>query len=108
MNSQGRPKESSGKEEDFQPWVKKMESFFAGVIKESEMTLEWAADQTMEITTAAIDLEFFPESNGGRGVSNLEFVLQHMHRCSGLARVKSTRHCCQLAEEPVGGVATTS
>ena len=34
----------------------------------------------MEITTTAINLEFLPtESNGGRGVRNLEFVLQHMH-----------------------------
>ena len=56
-----------------------MEAFFAGEIKESEMT-EWAADQTMEIATTAIDLEFLPtESNGGRGVHNLEFVLQQMH-----------------------------
>ena len=29
----GRPKEFSGREEDFQPWS---EAFFAGVIKESE------------------------------------------------------------------------
>ena len=41
--------------------------------------LEWA-DQTMEITTIAIDLEFLPtDSNEGRGVHNLEFILQHMH-----------------------------
>ena len=38
----GRPKEFSGKEEDFQQWSKKTEAFFAGVIKESEMMLEWA------------------------------------------------------------------
>ena len=79
MNGFGRPKEFFGKKEDFKPWVKKMEAFFAGEIKESEMT-EWAADQTMEIATTAIDLEFLPtESNGGRGVRNLKFVLQHMH-----------------------------
>ena len=46
--------------EDFQQWAKKTEAFFAGVIKESEMMLEWAADQTTEITTTAIDLEFLP------------------------------------------------
>ena len=34
----GRPKEFSGKEEDFQQWSKKTEAFFAGVIKESKMT----------------------------------------------------------------------
>ena len=31
----GRPKEFSGKEEDFQQWSKKTGAFFAGVIKES-------------------------------------------------------------------------
>ena len=30
----GRPKESCGKEEDFQRWSKKVEDFFAGVIKD--------------------------------------------------------------------------
>ena len=42
--------------------------------------LEWAADQTVEITTTAIDLEFLPsETNVDRGVQNLEFVLQQVH-----------------------------
>ena len=36
----GRPKEFTGREEDFQQWSKKTEAFFAGVIKESEMMLE--------------------------------------------------------------------
>ena len=39
----GRPKEFSGREEDFQQWSMKTEAFFAGVIKESEMMLECAA-----------------------------------------------------------------
>ena len=52
----GRPKEFSGREADFQQWSKKTEAFFAGVIKESEM-LEWAAEQTTEVTTPAIDIE---------------------------------------------------
>ena len=56
----GRPKEFSGSVEDFQQWSKKTEAFFAGVIKESEMILEWAAEQATEITTTAIDLEFLP------------------------------------------------
>ena len=56
----GRPKEFTGREEDFQQWSKKTEAFFAGVIKESEMMLEWAAEQPTEITTTAIDLEFLP------------------------------------------------
>ena len=41
----GRPKEFSGREEDFQQWSKKTEADIASVIKESEMMLEWAADQ---------------------------------------------------------------
>ena len=72
----GRPKESSCFEEDFQQWSKKMEAFFVGVIKESEMMLEWAAEQGTEITRDAIDLEFLPtNTNAERGVQNLEFVL---------------------------------
>ena len=35
---------------NFQQWSKKTEAFFAGVIKESEMMLEWAAEQPTEIT----------------------------------------------------------
>ena len=65
----GRPKEFSGKEEDFQQWSKKTEASFAGVIKESEMMLEWAAEQTTEIAA----------TNQERGVQNLEFVPKQMH-----------------------------
>ena len=76
----GRPKEFTGREEDFQQWSKKAVTFFAGVIKESEMMLEWAAEQPTEITTTAIDLEFLPtDANEDRGLQNLEFVLQQMH-----------------------------
>ena len=76
----GRPKEFSGKEEDFQQWPKKTEAFFAGVIKNFEMMLEWSAEQATEITTTAIDLEFLPTvTNVERGVQNLECVLQQMH-----------------------------
>ena len=49
-----------GKEEDFQQWSNKTEAFFAGVIKESEVMLEWAAEQTTEITTELINREFMP------------------------------------------------
>ena len=80
MKGLGCPKEFSDRDEDFQQWSKKTEAFFAGVIKESEMMLEWAAEQTIEITTTAIDLEFLPsETNVDRGEKNLEFVLQQMH-----------------------------
>ena len=76
----GRPKAFSGREEDFQQWSKKTEAFFAGVIKESQMMLEWAAEQTIEITTTAIDLDFLPsETNVDGGVQNLQFMLQQMH-----------------------------
>ena len=64
----------------FNSWSKKTEAFFAGVIKESEIMLEWAAEQPTDITTTAIDLEFLPtDANEDRGVLNLEFVLQQMH-----------------------------
>ena len=76
----GRPKEFCGREEDVQQWSKKTEAFFTGVITESEMMLEWAAEQTPEITTTAVDLEVLPaNANEVRGVQNLEFVLQQMH-----------------------------
>ena len=57
VNGLGRPKEFSGKEEDFQQWSMEIQTFI-GVVKESEVMLERAADQTMEITTTAIDVEF--------------------------------------------------
>ena len=76
----GASEEFTGREEDFQQWSKKTEAFFAGVIKESEMLLEWAAEQATEITTTAVDLEFLPtDTNEDRGVQNLEFVVQQMH-----------------------------
>ena len=50
MKGLGRPKESCGKEEDFQQWSKKTETFLVGV-RESEMVLEWSVEQVTEITT---------------------------------------------------------
>ena len=80
VNRLGRPKEFSGRKDHFQQWWKKTEAFFAGVIMESEMMSEWAAEQTIETTTTAIDLEFLPtDTNVDRGVQNMEFVLQQMH-----------------------------
>ena len=61
MNGLGPPKELfSGKEEDFQHWSRKTEAFFAGVIKESEMMLEWVAEKTTEIATELINREVLP------------------------------------------------
>ena len=80
MQGLGRPQESSGKGEDFQQWSKDTESFFAGVIKESEMMFEWAAEKTTEITTVFINRESLPiMTNQERGVQKLEFILQQMH-----------------------------
>ena len=85
VKSLERPKEFTGREEDFQQWSKKTEAFFAGVIKESEMMLEWAAEQTIEITTTAIDLEFLPsETNVDRGVQNVGVcVVADAHGANG-------------------------
>ena len=67
VKSLGRPKEFTGREEDFQQWSKKTEAFFASVTKESEMMLKRAAEQATEITMTAIDLEFLPtDTNDGR------------------------------------------
>ena len=72
----GRPKEFTGREEDFQQRLKEMEAFFAAVIKECEMMLEWAAEQATEITTTSIDLEFLAtDTNVDKGVQNLGSVL---------------------------------
>ena len=80
VNGFGRPKEFNGREEDFQQWSKETEAFFAGVIKESEMMLERAAEHATEITTELFNREFLPTAtNQERGVRNLEFVLQQMH-----------------------------
>ena len=80
VNIQGCPNQFSGKGEDFQQCSRELQTFLAGEIKESEMMLEWAADQMREITTNAIDLKFMPtDTNKGRRVRNLEFVLQHVH-----------------------------
>ena len=51
MKGLRRPKENTGKEEDFQKWSKKREAFFAGVIQESEMMLEWSNEQAAGFMT---------------------------------------------------------
>ena len=53
----GRPMEFTGQEEDCQQWSKKTEAFFAGVIKVSEMMVEWSAEYVTEITTELSDLQ---------------------------------------------------
>ena len=75
----GRPKEFSGTEEDSNSG-RRRQALFAGVVKESEMMLEWAAEQATEIATEVINFEFLPTAtNQERGVQNLEFVLHQMH-----------------------------
>ena len=84
----GRPKEFTRREEDFQQWSKKTEAFFAGVIKESEMMLEWAAEQPAEITTTAIDLEFSPtDANEDRGAQTWSSCCNRCTQHSWLSRV---------------------
>ena len=84
----GRPKEFSCKEEHFQQWSKKTEAFFACVIKESEMMLEWAAEQPTKITTTAIDLEFLPtDANKDRGVQTWSSCCSRCTQHSWLSRV---------------------
>ena len=83
----GRPQEFTGREEDFQQWSKKMEAFFAGVIKESEM-MEWATEQPTEITTTALDLEFLPtDTNVDRGMQNLDLCCSRCTQRSWLSRI---------------------
>ena len=100
----GRPKEFSGKEEDFQ------QALFSGVMKEFEMMLEWASEQRTEISTELIDQEFLPiMTNQERGVQNLEFILQQMHTMlADLTSGEANDVVAQIAEETLGGVATTA
>ena len=94
LNGLGRPKEFSGGEEDFQQWSKKTEAFFSGVIKESEMNLEWAAEQTVEITTTAIcRVKKCGQRSAKPGV------------CAADAHDAHGSRCRQLAEASVGGMA---
>ena len=106
----GRAKESSREEEDFPQWSKKTEAFFAGVIKESEMMVAWAAEEVTEISTELIDRDFLPTAtNQERGVQNLEFVFTaDAYNAYGSHELRGERHCCQLAEESIGGMATTA
>ena len=84
----GRPKDFTGREEDFQQWSKKTVAFSAGVIKESEMMLEWAAEQPTEITTTTIDLEFLPtDTNEDRGVQTWSLCCSRCTQHSWLSRV---------------------
>ena len=85
MKGLGRPKVFTGREEDFQQWSKKTEAFFAGVIKESEMMLEWAAEQRTEITTTAIDLEFLADGHerGQRSAKPGVFAAADAHSTHG-------------------------
>ena len=64
-----------GKAEDFQQWSKKTQAFSARVMKESEMMLQWSAEQVTEITQE----HFGTATNVERCVFKLEFVLQCMH-----------------------------
>ena len=99
-----------GRLKEFQQWAKKTEAFFAGVIKESEMMLEWAAEQTTEIKTTrdrsrVIDDGF--ERGSRSAQTGVHFAADAYSAC-GSHESRGERYCCQLAEEPTGGVATTA
>ena len=75
VNGFTRLKEFLGNEEDFQRWSKKTDALFAGMIKESEMMMEWSAEQVTEITMEHVELEFTPTTtNVARCVPSWEFV----------------------------------
>ena len=66
-------------------------------------SLEWSTEQMTEISTEFIDREFLPiRTNQERGAQ------QSWHSTRGSHELRSERHCCQLAEEPVGGMAKTA
>ena len=99
----GRPKEFCGKKKGFQQWSKKTEAFFAGVIKESEMMLECAAEQSTEITTELINRDFLPTAtNQERGVV---CAAADAYSTYGSHELWGEWHCCQLAKEPIVGMA---
>ena len=76
----GRPKEFSGREEDFQQWSKKMEAFFAGMIKESEMCWSGLLNRRRKSRQNSSTVSFLQTAtNQERRVQNLEFRLQQMH-----------------------------
>ena len=74
------------------------------------MMLGWAAEQTTEITTELINREFLPTAtNQDRGVHNLEVhCAADAYGACGSHESRGERHCCQLAEEHTGSVATTT
>ena len=75
----GRPKEFSDQEEDFQQWSKSAEAFFAGVIKESEIMLHWAANRGRRLRVNPSISSSCRLGNMWKEVQNLEFVLQQVH-----------------------------
>ena len=102
-----RVKEFSGKEDDFQQWSKKTEAFFAGVIKDSEMMLEWAAEQTTEIATELLQpwISADCDEPGARITKPGVRAAADANSTHGSHESRGERHCCQHAEEPTGGVA---
>ena len=56
----GRPQELTGRQEDYQQRSKKTEAFFAGVVKEFKIMLEWSAEQVTEMPQEHVELEITP------------------------------------------------
>ena len=67
------------------------------------MMLEWSAEHVTEIMTNLRELEFLPTStnSGVRAAADA-------HSTRGSHEFSGERHCRQLAEEPVGGMARTA
>ena len=68
--------------------------------------MDWAAEQSTEITTELINREFLPTvTNQERGVQNLEFVLQQMHTSlMTLTSLEANDIVANSREEPTGGL----
>ncbi|CAK0855964.1 unnamed protein product [Prorocentrum cordatum] len=75
----GRPKVFSNKEDDFQNWSQKVESFFSGVFPEAERLLEWSADQGGEVELDAVRDEFGElQDDPERRVEQLEAITHQL------------------------------
>ena len=110
VNSQGRPKVFSGKEEDFQPWAKKI----GGILRWSDQGVrddvvvgcrqdDGNHDDSDRSRVLADGFE-----RGSRSAPSGVHFAAHAYDACGSHESRSKRHCCQLAEELTGVVATTA
>ena len=77
-----------------------------GNFLESEMMLEWAAGQTAEITTAhQSSIPADCDEPGARSTKPGVCSAADAYGVDGFHEWRGKRHCRQLAEEPIGGMA---